>query len=123
MTVPGPEAMPTSDGPGPAVSKKTRSPACTSSRAIAVPSSYCVKLERVSVTPTAFAAQTTRPEQSNASGPVAPASYGAPMRVRAAATIEDAVTGGAGGAATGGASALAPPVVHVTGVARPSAVR
>src|SRR6478672_2668120 len=126
MTVAGPEATPTSDGPGPAVSKNTRSPACTSARATAVPASNWAKLERGSTTPTALAAHTIRPEQSKAAGPAAPAWYGLPIRERAASTIEAAVGGGAGGAdgVAGGGSADAPPVpVQLTGVSSPSAVR
>src|SRR5258708_2565899 len=65
-------AMPSCDAPPPAVSKKTRSPAWICELATGEPTPYCAKLERGSEMPAWANDHWTRPEQSNALGPVAP---------------------------------------------------
>jgi hypothetical protein len=72
-------AMPTSDAPGPLVSKNTRSPAWTSERPTEVPAPNWAKLVRGTEMPAWPMAQATRPEQSNA----------APARERAKAPVLD----------------------------------
>src|SRR3954471_24604236 len=81
----GPVAIPTSDAPGPAVSKKTRSPAAICDRGTLVPVPNWAKLVRGRWMPAWPNAQKTRPEQSKPLGPVDPARYGAPILVIAAA--------------------------------------
>ena len=65
-------AIPTCEAPGPAVLKKTRSPARIASRATGVPVPAWAKLEWGRETPARRRAYAVRPEQSNAPGPLAP---------------------------------------------------
>src|SRR5882672_6604810 len=79
-------ARPTSEGPEPAVSKNTRSPAWIEPFGTAVPTPNCAKLERGTLIPAWLIAHDTRPEQSKAFGPAAAAREGEPTFVRALAT-------------------------------------
>ncbi len=65
-------AIPTCDGPGPPVSKATRSPARIAFLATALPVRYWRKLVRGTVIPARSADHMTSPEQSKESGPTAP---------------------------------------------------
>src|SRR4051794_3875976 len=85
-TVVGPVARPTSEAPGPAVLKNTRSPAWMAPRPTAAPVPNWAKLVRGMAMPAWRIAQLVSPEQSNALGPVAPETYGDPTFDKAAAT-------------------------------------
>src|SRR6476661_325012 len=85
-----PVAIPTCDAPGPAVLKKTRSPARMWPRATRTPAPAWAKLECGSDTPARRIAHAVRPEQSNARGPLAPNTYEEPIRERTARTAVSA---------------------------------
>src|SRR4051812_45956448 len=85
-TVVGPVAIPTSEAPGPAVLKKTRSPVWMPPLPTEEPMPNCAKLVRGIAIPARRIAQLVRPEQSKELGPVAPEAYGEPTLESAADT-------------------------------------
>src|SRR4051812_36902043 len=134
-TVVGPVAMPTSEAPGPAVLKNTRSPAWMAPLGTALPVPNWAKLVRGMAMPAWRIAQLVRPEQSKLRGPVPPEAYGAPTFDIAAATAAWTPAPGAAGAgsvagAAGAVRGLAvtvrlvsPSAPSVCGPTTPSTVR
>lgn len=100
--------MPTSLAPGPAESKKTRSPARMSPRATAVPTLNWSKLVRGIEIPASLNAHEVNPEQSKPPGCAPPELYGVPSWAFAALTARCAAPSATAGRSRGAGSPACP---------------